>query len=468
MLVSAEANAQESTAAQPNIILAIADDWGWPHAGAYGDPVVKTPTFDRLASEGVLCHHAYISSPSCTPSRGAIITGQQFWRLEAGANLWCIWPQNRFAEYPALIEKAGYHVGAFRKAWGPGRGNPGGKAYPSVEAFFQARPQGKPFCFWFGASDPHRPYDAGSGKASGMDLSKIELFPHFPDVDDVRSDVADYYFEVQRFDRDLGDLVARLEKSGELKNTIIAVTGDHNMPFPRCKGNVYDCGARVPLVSYWGEQVPGGRELTDFISLTDLAPTFLEAAGVKIPEEMTGRSLLPILRSHQSGRVDPARDHVLMGRERHVPGQEAPESGGYPMRALRNDDFLYIRNHLPDRWPAGTPNHEKAFFRNAWLADCDNGPTKTYLWRHRDEPAIKPFYELCFGKRPAEELYDMKQDPHQMNNVADNPAYAEVKARLAKQLEAELQMQKDPRATGGGAQFDKYPYLGGAPLWEGK
>ncbi len=450
---------------KPNVVFAIADDWGWPHAGVYGDKVVKTPNFDRIAKEGVMLNNAYISSPSCTPSRGAIITGQHFWRLEQGANLWNVWPQNRFAEYPAMMEKAGYHVGTYRKAWGPGRGNPAGKRYRAPAQFFKARPKDKPFCFWFGASDPHRPYKPGSGKASGMNLKDVHLFAHYPDVPEVRSDVADYYWEVQRFDSDLGKLIKMLEDMGELDNTIIVVTGDHGMPFPRCKGNVYDCGSRVPLAIRWGAKVKGDRTVTDFVSLTDIAPTFLEAAGVKVPKEMTGRSLVSLLRSGKSGRVEKDRAHILFGRERHVPAQESPNPGGYPVRAIRTDQFLYIRNFEPERWPAGTPDYRKAHVKNAWLADCDNGATKTYLWQHRNDATIKKYYDLCFAKRPAEELYDVSKDPDQIRNVAKVKAYAKDLKRLSAQLMKELKATADPRTLGKGAKFDRYPYLGGAPKW---
>jgi len=244
------------------------------------------------------------------------------------------------------------------------------------------------------------------------------------------------------------------------------MTGDHGMPFPRCKGNVYDCGVRVPLAIRWGDKVQPARTVIDFVSLTDIAPTFLEAAGVKIPDEMTGRSLLPLLLSGKQGRVEPRRDHVLVGRERHTPAQEAPNAGGYPVRAIRTDDFLYIRNFEPDRWPAGTPHWDQAFFKQAWLADCDNGPTKDYLWDHRDDPAVKAKYELCFAKRPAEELYDLRKDPQQLRNVAGQSQYHEAQARLAKQLLAELKASGDPRVVGGGEKFDTYQYLGGAPQWE--
>ncbi|MBX9787603.1 MAG: sulfatase [Pirellulales bacterium] len=448
-------------APRPNIVLCIADDWGWPHASAYGDAVVGTATFDRIAREGVLFEQAFVSSPSCTPSRGAIITGQQFWRLGAGGNLHCEWPADKFAEYPRLLADAGYHVGTYRKAWGPGRGNPAGKPYKSVDAFLAARPPGKPLCFWFGSTDPHRPYEQGAGARAGLELSRVHLYPQFPDADVVRNDVADYYFEIERFDHEVGELLEKLAALGELDNTLVVMTSDHGMPFPRGKTNLYDCGVHVPLAIRWPARVPSWRKLTDFVSLTDLAPTFLAAAGVAVPAEMTGRSLLPILESDQSGRVDPTRNHVLVGRERHVQAQEAPEPGGYPMRAVRSDDYLYIRNFKPERWPAGTPDPTKAFKPDSWLADCDNGPTKRYLWDHREEPGVREQYELCFGKRPAEELYDLLSDPGQMKNVAGEPAYAEVQARLSNQLESELRALGDPRVDGGGDEFDTYPYYGG-------
>ena len=316
---------------RPNVLFAIADDWGWPHAGAYGDPVVKTPAFDRLAREGVLFHHAYISSPSCTPSRGAALTGQWHWRLEGAGNLWSVFP-DKFATYPELLREAGYEVGVCAKGWGPGRTEtPGrqleGTRYRNFQEFLAKRQKGKPFCFWLGSSDPHRPYKPGSGAAAGMDLDRIRLFGCFPDCPEVRSDVADYYFEVQRFDGLVGAAMASLEKIGELDNTVVLMTGDHGMPFPRCKSNLYDSGARVPLAVRWPGKVKPGRTVDDFVSFTDLAPTFLEIGGLEPASEMTGRSLMGVLRSDRSGQVDAARDFVLTGKERHVPGQERPDMG---------------------------------------------------------------------------------------------------------------------------------------------
>ncbi|MBI1374739.1 MAG: sulfatase-like hydrolase/transferase [Phycisphaera sp.] len=450
---------------RPNILFCLADDWGWPHAGVYGDPVVKTPTFDRLAREGVLFDNAYVSSPSCTPCRNAALTGQYHWRLEEGGNLWSSLAP-KYKLFPYLLRDAGYEIGHWRKAWGPGdwralgrEEDPAGPSFKSFDDFLKSRTKGKPFCFWFGTSDPHRPYDPGSGKRSGMDVNAIKLPADLPDDEVVRNDVADYYFEVQRWDSDVAKAVAMLEAAGELDNTIIVMSGDHGMPLPRHKCHLYDSGVRVPMAIRWGARVKAGRRVTDFVSFTDLAPTFLEAANVRIPDEMTGRSLMPVLTSEKSGRVVASRDHVLTGRERHAQGQEKPNPGGYPMRAIRTDGFLYIYNFEPDRWPAGCPDPALSFNGNA-CGDCDGGPTKDFMLAHRDDPRFGRLVSLAFDKRPAEELYDLSRDPDQLHNIAEDPFYADIKRTLAMQLMAELKSTEDPRVVGGGEAFDHYPYYG--------
>jgi N-sulfoglucosamine sulfohydrolase len=455
----------------PNILFAIADDWGWPHAGAYGDPVVQTPAFDRIAREGVLFNQAYISSPSCTPSRNAVLTGQYHWRLGPGANLWSTLDPAT-PVYPLLLEDAGYKIGRFRKSWGPGdisnwERHPAGHDYTKTgfAAFMAERTGDQPFCFFLGASDPHRPYDRGAGSESGMDLEKIRLFECFPDNEIVRSDVADYYYEVQRFDTLMANTIKILEEYGVLENTIIVMTGDHGMPFPRCKSNNYDSGARIPLAVRWGSGIQkSGRVLDDFISTTDLAPTFLELAGVEVPAVMTGESFASLLRSSEEGFVErEQRDFVLHGKERHVPGQEE-DMGGYPVRAIRTHDYLYIRNFKAERWPSGTPNYLEATIPYCWLGDCDNGPTKTYMVENREKDQHhRELYDLSFGKRPSEELYDCRKDPEQMTNLADDPAYAEIKEQLSSQLMEQLLATKDPRVMGEGDAFDLVPYLGTGP-----
>ena len=466
-------------AERPNILFAIADDWGFPHASIYGDPVVKTPNFDRIAREGVLFNHAFVSSPSCTPSRGAILAGKFHWALKGAANLWCEFP-DEFATYPELLQKDGYFTGSQGKGWGPGKTetagrNLAGKRYANFDAFLKQRPDGTPFCYWLGTSDPHRPFKAGSGRAAGMDLAEIDVPGCFPDSEIVRSDIADYYFEVQRFDALVGRALKSLENAGELGRTIVVMTSDHGMPFPRCKSNLYDSGARVPLAIRYGDGFPGGRVVDDFVSLVDVAPMFLEVSGAtpRLDEEQRLRSddvLLPILQSHKSGYVmGKRRRSMIHGKERHVPSQEAPDMGGYPSRAIRTPDYLLIRNYRPDRWPNGTPNYEDAAIKGAWYADTDNGPTKTYMVEQRAKDAIhRKLYDAAFAKRPKVELYDLSKDPHQLINVAEESGYRNVVENLSEKLTAELKRSGDPRETGENIDFDAFPYLGGAPKFPGK
>lgn len=462
-----EVVAADEVAKRPNILFCLADDWGWPHAGMYGDQVVETPAFDRLAKEGVLFTHTYVSAPSCTPSRNAIITGQQFYRLEEGANLHSAL-DIKFPNFMMMLEKEGYRIGHWRKAWGPGKWKKGGyDRHPcgpasKFDVFLKKQPKGKPFCFWFGTYDPHRPYKTGSGRESGMDIDRVHVPDFLPEVDTVRSDIADYYWEVQRWNRDVAKAIELLEKRGELDNTIIIMSGDHGMPFPRCKGNLYDWGVRVPLAVRWGAKVPGGRTVSDFVSFTDFAPTILDAAGVDVPASMTGRSLVEVLQSGKSDRVDPSRDFMVFGRERHTPAQESPSMAGYPARAIRTDRWLYIMNLEMDRWPAGTPDH--ATHPMTHFSDCDGGPSKKFLMKHGDEPEYRPFYQLCFAKRPAEELYDCQADPDQVNNLAGEEDYREIKAQLREKLVDYLRTTEDPRFTEKTVQFDDYPYRAGYKL----
>lgn len=440
---------------RPSILFCIADDWSFAHTSVDGDPVIKTPTMERVARDGVRFTHAFCCSPSCTPSRAAVLTGQHIWRLKESGNLWSTLRKDEFPVYPDLLEQAGYQIGLMRKGWGPGNfetggftRNPAGPNYTSFAEFMQKLPDGKPFCFWFGTSDPHRPYEAGSGIKAGLDAAKVRVPPFFPDSPEVRSDICDYMLEVQRFDREVGEALDLLEKTGRLDNTLVVITSDNGMPFPRCKTNLYDYGTRMPLFVQWKARVKGGRVVDDFVNHTDFAPTFVEACGLKPGPQMTGRSFLNVL---TSGRADRNRDHTVFGRERHTNRRDGQV--GYPMRAIRTHDYLYVRNYEPDRWPAGDPEA---------LGDIDDGPTKQYLLQHRDEAGVRPLFELSCGKRPAEELYDVRKDPWQMRNIAADPKMADVKAGLRRRLVERLKATGDPRETGEEVLFDKYPYLGGA------
>lgn len=443
---------------QPNILIAIADDWSWPHAGAYGDRTVATPTFDRVAKEGARFTHAFTMAPSCTPSRAALLTGQASHRLAEGGNLHGTLPA-RFAVYPDLLEKAGYFVGVTRKGWGPGRFEPGGRTRNPAGApfaagfdeFMKQRPAGRPFCFWFGSQDPHRPYDKGSGLKAGLKLESVVVPPFLPDTAEVRSDLLDYYLEVQRFDRETGEILDKLAAAGELDNTLVVVTSDNGMPFPRAKANVYDAGARMPLAIRWPARVPAGQVIDAFVSHTDLAPTFLEAAGLRPPGSMTGRSLWPLLRGERVA----GRDQVFIERERHANVRQGDLS--YPMRAVRTREFLYIRNLRPDRWPAGDPEKYVAV---GPFGDIDDGPTKQLLLSQRADAVIGKFFEMATGKRLEEELYDLRADPWQLVNIAGNPQHARVKKELRAALEKWMRQTEDPRAKSNADPWDRYPYYG--------
>ena len=432
-------------AERPNIVFLMADDWSAPHAGIMGDPVVKTPTFDRVAKEGVLFRNAYVSAPSCTPSRFAIVSGQYHWRLGEGVDLWGSLARD-VPVYPELLEAAGYHIGFSRKGAAPSRHtyrrrNALGDRYKDFDEYLETRNPRQPLCYWYGSGDAHRPYEWQSGLKSGMKLEDVEVPAYLPDNETVRTDLLDYYWEVERYDRDSAAIIARLEQEGELENTIIVMAGDNGLPFPRAKATLYDAGTHVPLAIRWGSEIVGDRVVDDFVNLTDLAPTFLEAVGLSRPKVMTGRSLLGILKSSREGLVESERDHVLTGMEKHV--------YSYPSRAMRTAEYLYIRNFNPQDWPNGQwswPTRDGDFSFN-----IDPAPSKWFLVDHKDDPAVEPLYRMAFGRPPPEELFDVRADPDQIHNLAADPALSETLAKLRARLGRELLATEDPR-------FEKFGY----------
>ena len=446
---------KEAVGKRPNIFFALADDW-WPHSRARIHSVAKRETFDRIAREGVLFDNAYASCPSGTASRNAMITGQDFYRLGEGANLRSTLDV-KHPNFMLMLRDGGYQIGHEGKSWGPGVYNAGGYTkYPcgpktTFDKFMKRRDKSKPFCFWFGTPEPHLMYEKGTGAKSGMDIDKVHVPAFFPNTEEVRSDIADYYFEAQKWEHDVKDAMKVMEDAGQIDNTIIVMTGDLSIPFPRCKGNLYDWGCRVPLAVRWAGNVKPNRTVTDFISLTDIAPTFIEAAGLSIPKEMTGRSVLGVLKGKRG-----KRDFVVLGRERHVPAQKMPSMVGYPCRAIRNDKWLLILNLEPDRWPAGVPqggSHPADSY-----ADCDGTPTKSFIMRCKDDAKLGRYYDLSFAKRPAVELYDCQKDPDQVKNLARDRQYAGIVEKLRKQLAAYLTKTEDPRFTDEAVKFDEYPY----------
>ena len=504
----------------PNILFLFADDWG-RYASIYSEvngkgginDVVRTPNFDKIAKQGVLFRHAHVNAPSCTPCRSSLLSGQYFWRTGRGAILQgAVWDES-IPSYPLLLRDAGYHIGKTYKVWSPGTPADapyGGQKYSFQKAggrfnqfsenvtqliasgkapgdskeelygeirsnfadFLAARGTGKPFCYWFGPTNVHRPWTKGSGKKLwniDPDTLQGKMPPYLPDVPEVREDLADYFGEIAAWDAGIGVILAELDKTGELENTLIVISGDHGAPgFPHGKCNLYGFGTGVSL-AISGPGVVGGRVVDDFVNLPDLAPTFLEAAGIARPDVMTGRSLWPVLKSNKSGLVDETRTWVVTGRERHVENARADYSP-YPQRAIHTADNLLIINFRPDRWPLGDPYRldgdnqatvdEITKTTRTTYADDDAGPTKGWLVGERNSQKWKSHYEWVYGKRPKYELYDLKKDPHETKNVANDPAYASVKADLEKRLMDVLSSTGDPRLIDDGKFFESPPMSG--------
>ncbi len=480
LLLSGSARAAEPAAKPPNILFAIADDWGFGHAGAYGCKWVKTPGFDRVAANGVLFTHAYTPNAKCSPSRACILTGRNPWQLKAACNHECYFPPE-FKTYAEALGLNGYRVGMTAKGWAPGvavdeNDKPrqmAGKPYnqkttpppasgmdrldyaANFQTFLEDGEAGKPWCFWYGCREPHRAYEYGSGVAKGgkklTDVDRVP--PYWPDNETVRNDMLDYAFEVEHFDAHLVRMLDLLEKRGELENTIVVVTSDNGMPFPRCKGAEYEQSNHLPLAIMWpGGLKNPGRKVEDYVSFIDFAPTFTELAGLTWEQTgmapAAGRSIVGLLQSDKSGLIDPARDHVLIGMERHDVGR--PNDVGYPIRGIVKDGRLFLHNFEPTRWPACNPE--------TGYLNCDGGPTKTQVIQARGNDQTRPLWQACFGLRPAEELYDLRSDPECMENLSQSPGMRDVTDLLRKQLFDELAAQEDPRMFGKGEVFEQYPY----------
>ena len=484
--------------------------------------LAKTPNFDKLAKSGVLFKNAFVNAPSCTPCRSSLLSGRNFWETGRGAILIGAEWDDKIPTWPLLLQKSGYHLGYTYKVWSPG--NPrdagiggsanafrsaGGKfngfsqyvsgwsgriatvekidkakaiektknelyreARGNFSGFLDKRNEDQPFAYWFGPTNVHRKWTKGSGKELwGIDPDKLKgKMPAFlPDVHAVREDLADYLGEIAAFDAGLGILVDELKKRREYENTLIVVSGDHGPPgFPHGKCNLYDFGTKVCL-AIAGPGVQGGRVVDDFTCLPDLAPTFLDAGKIEVPKVMSAKSLWPVLKSKKRGLVDKERDAAITGRERHV-HTARPGYLPYPQRSIRTKDFQFIINFKPDRWPLGDPyrldgKNEPSYqaLENrtfVTLADEDAGPTKAWIVTNRHDPKVKPIFEAVYGKRPKEELYDLRSDPDQMDNLANNPKHAQTVKKLRQRLMKYLRETNDPRLVDAGKFFETPPMAG--------
>lgn len=480
LLLVVAAAAPLGFARAPNILICLADDASYQHFSANGCNWVKTPAFDRVAREGLRFTRAYTPNAKCAPSRATLLTGRNSWQLESAGNHGGYYP----AGYRTFVEALGAHgyfTGFTGKGWAPGDpgqmdGKPRQLTGPVFNAlttkppttgissidyaanlaeFLNKKPADQPFCFWYGSQEPHRDYAYGSGvKIGGKSTDRIDRVPPFwPDTEAVRNDLLDYALEVEYFDAQLGRMLDLLAKAGELDNTIIVVTSDNGMPFPRIKGTTYEASLHMPFAIRWpGGVVQPGRVVPDYVSFIDVAPTLLELAGLEAEAvgmaPVEGKSLAGIFRNESPGQIEAGRDSLVFGQERHDLGR--PDDVGYPARGLFSDGFLYVHNFEPGRWPMCDPI--------TGYLNTDGGPTKTAILDQNRLGVNHPLWVLNFDRKPADELYDLERDPDCMFNLAADPLFTGRRDTMRDRLFAELKRQRDPRMEGKGEVFDRYPH----------
>jgi len=473
--------------APPNILFAIADDWGL-HAGAYGTPWVNTPAFDRVAKEGLLFKNAFTPMAKCAPSRAIVLTGRHLWQNEEAGNHMAYFPA-KLKSWPEVLTDKGWHMGITGKGWGPGiahneSGKPRAitgkpfndrKAKPLTNAisnndyagnfvdFLEAAPQGKPWCFWYGSTEPHRGYEFQSGvNKAGKKLSDIDHVPgYWPDHETVRHDMLDYALEVEHTDNHLAKMLETLQQRKMLDNTIIIVTSDHGMPFPRVKGYAYHDSNHIPLAIRWpGGVERSGRVIEDFVDFTDIAATILDVAAIAEADSgmmpITGKSWREIFESDKDGQVVAARVHILIGKERTDVGR--PQNQGYPIRGIVTATHLFLKNYEPTRWPAGNPE--------TGYLDTDGSPAKSLILELGRVDRNDYHWRLNFGKRPEKELYSLTHDRDCVMNLADSLSQTDVVSDLEQRLEKQLLAQGDPRMIGNGELFDQYSPTTGDGFYE--
>jgi uncharacterized sulfatase len=495
---------------RPNILFAISDDQSYAHTSFLGSKFVNTVAFDKIAREGIYFSNCYAGSPGCAPSRSSLVTGRYHWQNEQSGQHASSW-LNKHIPFIDLLNKNGYVTGRTGKGVGPfqyarnendslwRRTNAGGIAHSSIKykegsdnddrfgngisswnyfenfKYFMENVRGeKPFFFWYGGLEPHRRYEKGSWKGMGKKLEDVEVPGFFPDSDEIRGDMLDYAVEIEWFDLHLQRILEYLKETGELENTIVIVTADNGMPFPRAKANSFEYGVHVPLAISFPKWFPGGRIVEDPISFIDLAPTILEITNTssKGMLPISGRSILNTLKSKEQGVVDKTKKYVLAGRERHSSSRYL--NRGYPQRAIRNKNFVYIWNIKADRWPAGAPqkfnpkdstellpmfglNEDGKYIPDAAFMDIDDCPTKTYLIENYENADIRPYFDLAHAKRPEFELYDVVHDPFCLENLSGKPEFGVIENELKTELMIELKRSEDPRVAVVNTEiFDSY------------
>ena len=402
----------------PNVLILIADDMD-PDLGCYGHPAIHTPNLDRLAAAGVRFSQAFVTSPQCSPSRSSMFTGR-YPHANGCSRLHAPLPV-RESSLVELLGGRGYYTGAFRKhhlgSQFQGRFDFYGDARQPWNAFFDRVRRRRPFFLWVGFTDPHRPYQKGAFSPA-HEPARVVVPKYLPDTPAVREDLALYYDEIARMDKECGDLLGELEKRGLAENTLVFFTADNGKPFPRAKCSLYDPGTRVPLLVRWPGKIQPGVD-PDLISLIDLAPTILEAASLPAPSTFQSRSFLPALlgRSQQRSR------YVFAERNWH--------DNLDLIRSVRSERYKLIQNYRPE-----LPYRPSL--------DLENSPTwSSYLEEAGQGRLPQKLRALLEPKRPEVELYDLKNDPDELENLAEQPAHRMLVEELQQALSAWMHETND-------------------------
>ena len=393
----------------PNFLIFIADDLGMD-LGCYGNEHIKTPNIDRLAETGLKCEKTFLTAPQCSPSRISILTGKYphttrtedlHTPLPDGVNF-----------ITTFLRQGGYITGSNGKThWGPNGDKQFDWYNEGLNTFdtFLKIAKGKPFFFWTGFFDPHRPYHKGA-ISDAHDPDRVMVPRHLVNDRRTRNDIAQYYDEISRMDSIIGTYMEILDRENLLKDTYIIFLSDNGAPFPREKGTLYDTGIQTPFI-ITGPAVPKGEIYDGLMSTIDIAPTILELAGLAIQDDLPGMSFSPLL----EGDLMIAPEFVFSERNWHDCDEH--------MRCIRTDQYKLILNAYTER-PHGTP------------ADLSNSDSWFSLLEGQDKGEITMEQSLIFAvPRPSVELYDLNIDPDEYHNLASHQDYRQISEYLLVKLQ---------------------------------
>jgi arylsulfatase A-like enzyme len=445
------ASAQQRTQQQPNILFVLSDDHSAPYVGIYGADWMKTPNLDRFGREGMVFERAFTAAPQCVPSRVALMTGRS--PVAARMGRFSAPLPREIPTAPEVLKARGYYTGVCGRYFHlDGIVNPTPLTQQIYDKYnlrtWQNRvdfkdvssqltttalfreflgkvPQGKPWFLWINYNDPHHPWNTSVRR---IDPASIRVPPHLPDLPGVRGDLARYGEEVEHADKDFGDVMDVLKKSGHEANTLVIFMGDNGMALPHGKGSLYDPGFNVPLIARWPGHVKPGRTKT-LISGEDVAATFMDAAGAAAPAGVTGKSFLPLL---TGGSYEP-REYVFAARLHHGNGPFTPQTKASTFdlsRCIRSNKYKLIYNVTPamEYQPVDSANDP------GW---------KEMVAAHRAGKLKPEFDKTYFGPRPVLELYDLDADPGELNNLAGRPELKDIQQTLMAALQEKLVIDSD-------------------------